>query len=185
LLSFQVTACGASLAAAADAQLLARPVTPPARGGFALKILDRLTWTGILAAALAGLLAGCGDSDGTAGSSATPQAVNGLVTRAATSGGAASTTPKSSDATSGNATLYWEAPTSNTNGTALTDLSGYRIYYGASEDDMIETVQIGSVGIQTYVIENLSAGTWYFAVRALSSEGTESPLSEIVSKTIG
>ena len=86
---------------------------------------------------------------------------------------------------SGNATLYWEAPTSNTNGTALTDLAGYRIYYGASEDEMIETVHIANVGIQTYVIENLQPGTWYFAVRALSSEGTESPLSDVVAKTIG
>ena len=138
---------------------------------------------GIFAAALAGVLAGCGGSDDTAASTATPQAVNGLMTRAAAS--ASANAPKPSQRTSGNATLYWEAPTSNTNGTALTDLSGYRIYYGASEDDMIETVQITNVGIQTYVIDDLASGTWYFAVRALSSEGTESPLSEIVSKTIG
>lgn len=139
-----------------------------------------------MAAALAALLAGCDDSDGSAGASATPQAVNSLMTRAAARSGSGTTgAPKSGHLTSDNATLYWEAPTSNTNGTALTDLTGYRIYYGESEDKMTETVQIADVGIQTYVIENLQAGTWYFAVRALSREGTESSLSDIVSKTIG
>src|SRR5215469_9411932 len=99
--------------------------------------------------------------------------------------GAAPTAAPSASGSAGSATLSWDAPTSNTNGTALTDLSGYRIYYGASEDDMVKTVQITNVGIQTYLIENLEAGTWYFAIRALSSEGTESPLSDVVSKTIG
>ena len=112
--------------------------------------------------------------------------MNSRVSREGSSGASTSHAPNpSSHFTSGNATLSWEAPTSNTNGSALTDLSGYRIYYGASEDDLIQTVQITNVGIQTYIIENLEAGTWYFAVRALSSQGTESPLSHVVSKTIG
>jgi Fibronectin type III domain len=149
-----------------------------------LKTLGRRRGTGILAAALAALLAGCGDSGSTAGPSATPQAASGLTTREA-AGKPTGGVPKPGHLMSGNATLSWEAPTSNTNGTALTDLSGYRIYYGASEDEMLESVQITNVGLQTYVIENLQPGTWYFAIRALSSAGTESPLSDIVSKTIG
>jgi len=145
-----------------------------------------MSWMGLWAAALVGLLAGCGGSDDTAAANATPKAMNSLMTRErASSTGGTNGTPKTHHLTSGNATLSWDAPTSNTNGTALTDLSGYRIYYGASEDDLVQTVQIGNVGVQTYVIENLQPGTWYFAVRALSSEGTESPLSEVVSKTIG
>lgn len=148
-----------------------------------MKILGRLRWTGILPAALAALLAGCDGSDNAASASATPEAVNSAVTRAAAS--SASSVPKPSQSMEGNATLTWEAPTSNTNGTALTNLSGYRIYYGANEGEMSETVQITNVGIQTYVIEDLQPGTWYFAVRALSSDGTESPLSDVVSKTIG
>jgi hypothetical protein len=139
-----------------------------------------------VAAALAALLAGCDGSDttATAAARATPQAVNSLMTREHTSSSTIGK-PEPHHLVIGNATLSWDAPTSNTNGTALTDLSGYRIYYGASEDDMIETVQISNVGIQTYMIENLEPGTWYFAIRALSSEGTESPLSDVVSKTIG
>jgi hypothetical protein len=82
------------------------------------------------------------------------------------------------------ATLSWDAPTANTNGTALTDLVGYRIYYGSSPEDLKQSVQIGTVGLQTYVVENLDAGTWYFAVMALASNGAESALSNIVAKTI-
>jgi len=81
--------------------------------------------------------------------------------------------------------VSWEAPAYNTNGTALTDLAGYRIYYGSSPKDLTHTVHIATVGLQTYVIENLEPGTWYFAVMAVASNGGESALSNIVSKTIG
>ena len=84
----------------------------------------------------------------------------------------------------GTATLSWEAPTTNTNGTPLTDLAGYRIYYGASPESLGHTVQIKTIGLQTYVIDDLGPGTWYFAVLAVSADGTESTLSNIVTKTI-
>ena len=86
---------------------------------------------------------------------------------------------------SGTATLSWQAPTTNTDGAALTDLSGYRIYYGISATDMSQTVHLTGVGLQTYVIDNLGSGTWFFAIKAVTSTGVESALSDIVSKTIG
>ena len=86
--------------------------------------------------------------------------------------------------TVGAATLSWEAPTTNTNGSALTDLAGYRIYYGPSRSDLNETVGLNTTGLQTYVIENLAPGTWYFAIKAVTNNGIESALSQVVSKTI-
>src|ERR1700681_4629171 len=47
----------------------------------------------------------------------------------------------------GMATVSWQAPTTNTDGAALTDLSGYRIYYGISATDMSQTVQLTGVGL--------------------------------------
>jgi len=85
----------------------------------------------------------------------------------------------------GTATLSWQAPTTNTDGAALTDLSGYSIVYGQNPDDLAQIVQLTGVGLQTYVIDDLGSGTWYFAIKAVASTGAESPLSEIVSKTIG
>jgi Fibronectin type III domain len=98
--------------------------------------------------------------------------------------GSASTNSAPSGSGSGSVTLSWEAPTSNTNGTPITDLSGYRIYYGPSPNDLSQTVEITSVGIQTYVLDDLPSGTWYFAVMALSSSGNDSPLSNVVAETI-
>ena len=99
-----------------------------------------------------------------------------------------STVPAGTSATnksSGTATLSWQAPTTNTDGAALTDLAGYRIYYGMNADDLTQTVQLAGVGLQTYVIDDLGSGAWYFAVKAVTRTGVESALSDIVSKTIG
>ena len=82
------------------------------------------------------------------------------------------------------ATLSWDAPTTTTSGGALNDLAGYRIYYGPKAEDLTQTVQLAGVGLQTYMIENLGQGTWYFAIKAVTSRGVESALSNIVSKTI-
>ena len=96
-----------------------------------------------------------------------------------------SATPQASSAQApGSATLSWEAPTTTTSGSALTDLSGYRIYYGLNAQDLTQTVQLAGVGLQTYMIENLGQGTWYFAIKAVTTQGVESALSNMVSKTI-
>jgi len=83
-----------------------------------------------------------------------------------------------------NATLSWVAPTQNTDGTTLTNLAGYRIHYGSSPSVLSQTIDIRNAGITSYVIEGLSAGTYYFAVKAYNSNGNESELSNVVSKTI-
>lgn len=82
------------------------------------------------------------------------------------------------------ATLSWTAPTQNTDGSSLTNLAGYRIHYGTSANVLSQTIQVSNAGLTTYVIENLSPGTYYFAVKAYSSTGTESETSNVVSKTI-
>jgi len=84
----------------------------------------------------------------------------------------------------GSATLSWIPPTTNTNGTPLTNLSGYRIYYGTSSSSLTQSVQIANSGITNYVIDNLSPATWYFTVVSYNNANVESPLSEVVSKTI-
>jgi len=123
------------------------------------KLFCLLTLTGLL-------LAGCDDwSKSNSGPGAAP-----------------SNAPPSSV---GMATLSWEAPTTDTNGRALTNLGGYRIYYGTNKSALSQTISINSVGMQTYVVDNLGAGTWYFAIRAVTNTGVESALSQIVSKTIG
>jgi hypothetical protein len=83
----------------------------------------------------------------------------------------------------GSATLSWTPPTQNTDGTALTNLSGYRIYYGTSAGDMSHLINISNISVSTYVVENLSPATWYFAVKAVANT-VESDLSNIASKVV-
>jgi hypothetical protein len=82
------------------------------------------------------------------------------------------------------ATLHWEMPTENTNGTPLTDLAGYTIMYGDSPENMNQFVQVGDVGTTSYVINNLASGTWYFAILSYTSAGANSALSNVVARTV-
>jgi hypothetical protein len=84
----------------------------------------------------------------------------------------------------GTATISWVPPTQNTDGSPLTDLGGYRIYYGTSASNLDQVIEVTNPGLATYVVQNLSAATWYFCVRAYRSDGTESAPSNIGSKTI-
>jgi hypothetical protein len=44
----------------------------------------------------------------------------------------------------GSASLSWTAPTRNTDGSTLSNLSGYRIHYGTTSTDLVQTVQVGT-----------------------------------------
>src|ERR1017187_3149568 len=81
-------------------------------------------------------------------------------------------------------TLSWTAPTENTNGTPLTNLAGYWIFYGTSADAMTKSVQIANPGLVTYVLSNLSPGTWYFSMSAYSTADVHSANSAVASYVI-
>jgi hypothetical protein len=85
---------------------------------------------------------------------------------------------------SNSASLSWAPPTQNTNGSALTDLAGYTVYYGTSSTDMTQTIQLTNPSLTSYVISNLPSGTYYFSIVAYASDGTQSAQSNLGSKTI-
>lgn len=84
----------------------------------------------------------------------------------------------------GRATLSWTAPTENTDGSTLSNLAGYRIRYGTSASALTQTIVIDNASVTTYVVENLSPATWYFAVTAVNSQGAESSNSNVANKQI-
>ena len=84
----------------------------------------------------------------------------------------------------GTATLDWTAVTQNNNGTTLTNLAGYHVHYGTSSSNLNQTIQITNPSITSYVLGNLSSGTWYFGVSAYTASGMEGELSNVGSKTI-
>lgn len=87
-------------------------------------------------------------------------------------------------AANGSATLAWTPPTRNTDGTSLSNLSGYRVVYGRSSSNLDQLVQIANAGASAYTITGLSSGTWYFAVKAYTSTGVESNVSNVGTKNI-
>jgi Putative Ig domain len=92
------------------------------------------------------------------------------------------TTPATSG--SGSALVSWSPPLQNTDGSMLTDLTGFNIYYGKDPNNLTLTVQLDCGGCLWHNLTNLDSGTWYFAVKSYNRLGTESGFSTIESKTI-
>ena len=83
-------------------------------------------------------------------------------------------------------TLSWEAPTTNEDGTPLTDLAGYVVYYRGEyayyEEDIGTATCQDNWGITecTSTIVNLSSGIWCFTVTAYDALINESDYSNEV-----
>ena len=84
----------------------------------------------------------------------------------------------------GAATLSWAPPTQNSDGSPLTNLAGYRVHFGTSQDSLTNMVTINNPGVATFVVEQLTPATWYFGVTAVNGAGVESSLSNVGSKTV-
>lgn len=87
--------------------------------------------------------------------------------------------------TTGAVTLSWTPPLENTNGSALINLTGYKIYYGTSPGSLTNMVALNNGGLTSYVIDGLTTNTvYYFAITAINSDDIQSGLSNIATKDI-
>jgi hypothetical protein len=85
----------------------------------------------------------------------------------------------------GMATLSWLPPTENTDGSTLTDLAGYKIYYGTSPSSLTNSITISTEGITEYVVADLLVNTvYYFTITSINIDNVESSFSIIVSQKI-
>lgn len=128
----------------------------------------------ILGAIVAATMTACGGggSGGGTGASAPTSASSSAA------GSAAST-----DA--GGVVLAWKPPVTNADGTSLSQLGGYRVLYGRSEDNLDQSVSIDDPAILDCMLEDLEEGIWYFAVVTRNAMGVEGPASNVVSKRVG
>jgi hypothetical protein len=77
-------------------------------------------------------------------------------------------------------TLSWDAPTIDADGTPLTDLAGYKVYYGKQHLNYKSKIRVGNV--KEYTITNLAKDVnYYFAVTAYDASGNESAYSSELS----
>lgn len=84
----------------------------------------------------------------------------------------------------GSALVSWSVPTMNTDGTALTDLAGFHVYYGTDPGNLTR-VDVQGANNVTYNAGSLIAGTYYFTVAAYNISGVESTQPAVISTVIG
>lgn len=88
------------------------------------------------------------------------------------------------DSALGSVSLDWQPPTQNEDGTALTDLAGYKLYYGKNSGTYQNEVVIDNPGTTSYVVDNLLPDTYYFAATAFNNAGVESSFSAEAVRTV-
>jgi len=84
----------------------------------------------------------------------------------------------------GSATLSWTAPTQNEDGTELTDLAGFKLYWSTTPGSYPNSVTIDNPTVTTYVVDNLAPGTYEFVATAYNASGVESQFSGTATKVI-
>ncbi|HEX8947797.1 MAG TPA: fibronectin type III domain-containing protein [Dissulfurispiraceae bacterium] len=139
---------------------------------FKFRQAQRFLFAGMMVSLLMLSPFGCGGGGGNGGGSSASGTLGSLVA-------SPPVTPLPSPKT-----LSWDAPTTYTDGTALSDLAGYKIYIGASPGNYTKSVDVGNVTTCTIDSLSLAPGTYYFAATAYDAEGKESVFSNEVSKTI-
>ncbi|MEJ2691642.1 MAG: fibronectin type III domain-containing protein [Candidatus Thiodiazotropha sp.] len=102
-------------------------------------------------------------------------------------GGGGSSSNDNRQPSAGNSVLLsWVAPTTRVDDSFLpvSELDGYRIYYGTTAADLNVLVDLNDDSITEYTVDTLPAGNYYFAVTAYDTEGTESNLSNLINKDV-
>ena len=84
----------------------------------------------------------------------------------------------------GSVTLTWTAPTKNEDGTDLTDLDGYKLYWGTTPGVYPNSVTIDNETVTTYVVDDLAPGTYMFVATSFNTSGVESRYSGMATKVV-
>ena len=84
----------------------------------------------------------------------------------------------------GSVELSWTAPAENTDGSVLVDLGGYKIYWGTTSGVYPNSVTIDNASVSTYLVDNLSPGTYEFVATSFNSAGVESTYSNPTTKVV-
>ena len=117
-------------------------------------------------------------------STTTPSSSTTVASTGKGSSNPVASTPPPQPISTGSATLDWTPPTANSDGSTLTNLAGYTVYYGTSPDNLTQSVKVSNPGLTAYTVSNLTSGTWYFAVTSYSSAGVESTRTGVISTKI-
>ena len=77
--------------------------------------------------------------------------------------------------------LSWVAPSENVDGSPLTDLAGYKIYYGTQAQNYPNSTDVNDANATQFEL-TVAVGTYYVTMTALDADGNESVYSNEVIK---
>jgi hypothetical protein len=84
----------------------------------------------------------------------------------------------------GTATVNWRIPTTNSDGTPLTNLASFKVLYGTDAGSYSYSKLVNDPRATSSTIGSLGAGHWYFVAHAVNTQGVESTDSNVGSKNI-
>jgi len=121
------------------------------------------------------MMTGCGGGN-------SPIATNDSTS---TSSGGIGNTGGGSGTNTGTITVKWVAPSTRVDNTAvsLSDIRGYRLYYGSTATSTPNYININNGGTSEYQV-TLPIGSYYFRISAIDSNGYEGQISPATKKTI-
>ena len=82
-------------------------------------------------------------------------------------------------------TVSWTPPTRNADGSPLTNLAGYKIYYGTVSGEYNEIIDVNSAGMTSYSIDGIAPGTYFLVMTSVNSDDVESVYSGELSFELG
>ena len=82
--------------------------------------------------------------------------------------------------------LSWTAPVEREDGTpiSMSEIAGYRVYYGTSEGNYPNKLDIADSYNMQATLSNLASGTYYIVLTSYDMDGRESSFSEVVTKSV-
>lgn len=86
----------------------------------------------------------------------------------------------------GSVSIAWTAPVARADGSplSLAEIGGYRIYYGTSEGDYPNRIDVNDGTAVESSLNGLPSGTYYIVVTTYDVAGRESEFSPVVIRTI-
>jgi len=86
----------------------------------------------------------------------------------------------------GSASLNWAAPVSREDGNALAigEIAGYTLYYGTTQGNYPNSVDINDAYTTSATVSGLSVGTYYFVLTTRDITGLESGYSSVASRVV-
>ena len=141
-------------------------------------------------------LVGCGGGGGGSGAIPSGSAGSSATASSSTPPVSSNTAPASSSGTVDNDTvapvqatgsfnLNWTAPTTRSDGTplSLSDIDGFRIYYGTSRGNYSNSINVKDGSAQSAVVKDIPVGSYYIVMTTYDVNGLESAYSSAISKT--